>query len=126
MSLLLTFFKINFSKSCFRNTTGVSNGLDLDLDRHCVHPDLETLCLLDPDLDQNRLHFIGYQKMTKVAASKEKVNFCIHTSGTYYHVTDQLRDEKIECTVKYNFDVIGLIYSSIPQTSIMNRGCCYC
>ena len=47
--------------------------------------------------------------MTKVAASKEKVNFCIHISGTYYHVTAQHMDAKNECTVKYNFYIIRLI-----------------
>ena len=38
---LLTFFKINFlKKKSFRNTIGVSNGLDPDQDRHSVGPDL--------------------------------------------------------------------------------------
>ena len=38
--LLLTFFKINFSKSSFKNTIRVSNSLDPDQDQHSVGPDL--------------------------------------------------------------------------------------
>ena len=49
--LLLTstdLFKINFSKNYFRNTIRVSNGLDLDGDRHFVGPDLG-LTSADPE-----------------------------------------------------------------------------
>ena len=34
------FFKLIFKKISFRNTIRVSNGLDLDEDRHSVGPDL--------------------------------------------------------------------------------------
>ena len=43
---LLTFFsKLTFSKTVFRKTVSVSNGLDLDQDRHFVSPDLGPNCL---------------------------------------------------------------------------------
>ena len=52
---LLTFFNINFSKSSFRSTIRVSNGLDPDQDVHSVRPDLGSNCLqrLSAD-DKNR------------------------------------------------------------------------
>ena len=59
---LLTFFKITFSKNSFKNIIRVSNGLDPDQDRYYVSPDLDPNCLQ------------SYQQMTKVAASKERVN----------------------------------------------------
>ena len=55
------FSKFTFSRSSFRNTTRVSNGLDPDQDRHCVGLDLGPNCLQ------------GYQQTTKVAASKVRV-----------------------------------------------------
>ena len=59
--LLFQTFVINFSKNSFRNTISVPNRLDPGKDRHSVGPDLGlTVCK-------------GYQQMTKVAASKEKV-----------------------------------------------------
>ena len=48
-------------KSSFRKTINVSNGLDTDQDRKSI----------DADLDQNCL---GSQPMTKVGASKERVD----------------------------------------------------
>ena len=43
---LLTFFKMIFSKTSFKNTTiKVSNGLGPDQDRHSVGPDLGPNCL---------------------------------------------------------------------------------
>ena len=64
---LLTFSKLNFQKKKFRNTIGVSNGLDSEQYQCSVGPDLGPSC------------FKGYQQMTKVAAGKERVkyNYCI-------------------------------------------------
>ena len=42
---LTLFFKINVFKNYFRNTIRVSNGLDPDLDRRFVGPDLGPNCL---------------------------------------------------------------------------------
>ena len=39
------FFKINFSKNSFGNTTSVSNSLDPDQNRHFVGSDLDPNCL---------------------------------------------------------------------------------
>ena len=38
------FSKLKFLKISFRNFIRVSNGLDPDLDRHCVGPDLGPNC----------------------------------------------------------------------------------
>ena len=54
------FFKTTFSKYSFRNTVRVSNSFVLDQDRISVCRDPDPNC------------FVGYQEMTKVAASKEK------------------------------------------------------
>ena len=62
---LLTFFKITFSKTSFKNTIRVSNGLDPDQDRNFVGPNLGTNCLQRLSADK------------KVAASKERVKMSI-------------------------------------------------
>ena len=59
------FFKITFSKTSFKNTIRVSNGLDPDQDRRFVGPDLGTNCLQRLSADK------------KVAASKERVKISI-------------------------------------------------
>ena len=43
--LLLFFFNINVSKTSFKNTNRVSNGLDPDQARHFVGPGLDPNCL---------------------------------------------------------------------------------
>ena len=65
--LLTVFFKIDFFKNAFMDTIGVSNGLGPDQDRRSVDPDLcPPVCK-------------GYQQLTKVAASKKRVNltYCL-------------------------------------------------
>ena len=55
----------NFSKNYFRNTISVAKGLNPDQDRHSVGPDLVlSVCK-------------GYKQTTKVAASKERVNYTV-------------------------------------------------
>ena len=61
LSSLLTFAKLSFSNNSFRKTIRMSICLDPDQDRHFV----------GPDQGPNR----GYQQMTKVAASKERVEY---------------------------------------------------
>ena len=56
------FFQNSFSKSSFRNTIKVSNGLVQDQDQQNVCPDLDPNCLQRLSED------------VKVAASKETVN----------------------------------------------------
>ena len=45
MLLLSSADKIYFNKNVFRNSIRESNGLDPDLDRHSVDPDLDLNCL---------------------------------------------------------------------------------
>ena len=61
--MLLTFFKINSFKRSFRNSIGMSNGLDPDQDRHVVGPDLGPNCL-------QRLSLISRQQ--KLPLSKKE------------------------------------------------------
>ena len=51
------FFKKKFfSKSCFKNTVRVQNGLDPDQDRHSFGPDLGPNCLQRSSLDSKIFH----------------------------------------------------------------------
>ena len=47
------FFHFFFNK-CFRNTIGVSNGLNLDQDQHSVSPDLGPNCFQKLSADGNK------------------------------------------------------------------------
>ena len=62
---LLTFSKLSFSKNCAKTIIRVSNSLDPDQDRRSV---LSVLILVQAVCK-------GYQQMTKVAASKERVKY---------------------------------------------------
>ena len=57
------FFKFNSFKRSFRNSIGMSNGLDPDQDRHVVGPDLGPNCL-------QRLSLISRQQ--KLPLSKKE------------------------------------------------------
>ena len=48
---LLTFFKINFSKTSFRNSIKVSNSLDSGQNLHSVFPELGPNCLQRLSID---------------------------------------------------------------------------
>ena len=61
--MLLTFFKINFSKNYFRNANQVSNGLDPDQDGQnisFVGPDLGPNCLQRLSIDSKSRRYQGF------------------------------------------------------------------
>ena len=88
---LLTFFlKLAFSNNSFRNTFRVSNSLDPDQEQHFMGPDLGPNCL---------------QKMTKVTASKERVNaqlVLLNTSNPDTHGILNIHISKCTCVAILN------------------------
>ena len=71
--MLLLSFADSFPKNSFWNFVRVSNGLDSDQDRQNVSPDLGNV---GPDLGPN---YKGYQQMTEVVTSKERLDFSLKT-----------------------------------------------
>ena len=116
------FSKLAFSKNSFRNTSRVSNSLDPDQDGHSVGPDLvQTVCK-------------GFQQMTEVVASKERVekehNQCVKQFGFTSSTT-------LSCAGPYNVHVCmmlgpymeaGTILTAMILTLVLHNLCleaCY-
>ena len=84
------FFKINFLRNSFRNTTRVSNSLDPDQARHYVGPDLVPKCLQKLSADDTRRQRVNPYSTNIFVL---KLTFAFHVSrifsnalqSTFYH-----------------------------------------
>ena len=63
------FFKINFSKSSFRNAISLSNGLDPDQDRCFVVPDDKSCYVI---FSPSNCHLLTFFKITLKNNNKKK------------------------------------------------------
>ena len=66
------FFEINVSKKSFRNTTGVSNSLDQDQNRHVDRPDLGSNCFRMLEAGGTGMHIYSVTIISFLAS----VDFC--------------------------------------------------
>ena len=71
------FSKIIFSKSSFRNTINVSNGLDTDQDPQYIRPDLGQNCLQKLSADNKICRYLAFFKhrhMTLCSKARCQIN----------------------------------------------------
>ena len=78
------FFKLTFSKNCFRNTFELSNCLDPDQARHFVGPDLYPNCLKKGGKELMHLSKVQYKYNSKTSSMTERQMFICFLAKVYF------------------------------------------